>query len=88
MDGSYANSGHGRYILHARYAKSPQHYVRAFLLLLKDLQKLFDFIEPSDANLSCYSYRIHELLLRTCVEVDVPVRINSWELRGAVCKLV
>jgi hypothetical protein len=37
---------------------------------LKDVQHLFDYVEPSDANLPCYSYRIHELLLRTCVEVE------------------
>jgi hypothetical protein len=65
-DGKY----HGEYIYHQKYAQSPEHYVRAFLLLLKDLQNLFDYIEPADKNLSCYSYRIHALLLRTCVEVE------------------
>jgi hypothetical protein len=48
----------------------PGHYIRAFLLLLKDLQELFDYVEPADGNLSCYSYRIHALLLRACVEVE------------------
>lgn len=69
-DGSYANSGNGRYVKHPLYAKSPEHYIRASLLLLKDVQELFDYVEPADANLSCYSYRIHELLLRICVEVE------------------
>lgn len=69
-DGSYANSGNGQYVLHPTYAKSPEHYVRAFLLLQKDLQELFDYIEPSDRNIECHSFRVHELLLRACVEVE------------------
>jgi len=57
-------------MVHPKYADAPEHYVRAFLILLKDLQELFDFVEPSDNNLSCYSYRIHSLLLRACIEVE------------------
>jgi hypothetical protein len=41
-----------------------------FLILLKDLQELFDYVEPADKNLSCYSYRIHALSRRACVEVE------------------
>ncbi|MDN7558133.1 hypothetical protein [Burkholderia orbicola] len=70
IDGSYAQGGHGRYVVHPAYSKSPEHYVRAFLVLQKDLQELFDYVEPSDQNLSCYSYRIHELLMRACMEVE------------------
>jgi hypothetical protein len=69
-DGSYANSGNGRYVEHPRYAEDPEHYVRAFLLIQKDLQELFDYVEPADQNLKCYSYRIHETLLRACIEVE------------------
>lgn len=69
-NGSYAEGGRSQYIEHPKYAKSPEHYIRAFTLLLKDMQELFDYIEPSDNNLSCYSYRVHELLLRACVEVE------------------
>lgn len=58
------------YILHQKYAVAPEHYVRAFLLLQEDLQRLFQFVEPADTNCTTYSYRIHELLLRTCVEVE------------------
>ena len=57
-------------MVHPRFAESPEHYVRAFLLLQKDLQELFDYVEPADKNLSCYSFRIHALLLRACVEVE------------------
>ena len=63
VDGSYANNGHGGYVTHPRYANDPEHYVRAFLLIQKDLIELFDYVEPADQNLVCYSYRIHELLL-------------------------
>lgn len=58
------------YITHQKYSKSPQQYIRAFKLLQKDLLELFDYVEPSDTNLKCYSYRIHELLIRTCIEVE------------------
>jgi hypothetical protein len=69
-DGSYANSGNGNYVVHPRYAEAPEHYIRAFLLLQKDLIELFDYIEPADKNLPAYSFRVHELLLRACVEVE------------------
>ncbi len=74
LDDSYANSGNGRYVRHSLYAKDPEHYVRAYLLLQKDLLELFDYVEPSDQNLGCYSYRIHELLLRACIEVEANCR--------------
>jgi hypothetical protein len=70
IDGSYTEGGRWGYMLHPKFAQSPEHYVRAFLLLLKDLQELFDYVEPADKNLVCYSYRIHALLLRACVEVE------------------
>jgi hypothetical protein len=69
-NGSYSAGGRSQYIEHPEYAKSPEHYVRAFALLQKDMEELFDFIEPAHENLKCYSYRIHELLLRACVEVE------------------
>jgi hypothetical protein len=67
-----ANSGYSQwaYIVDREYAQSPEHYIRAYLLIQHDLQKLFEFIEPSDTNLMAYSYRTHELLMRTCIEVE------------------
>ncbi len=67
INGDY---GGAWYVRHPKYARSPEHYIRAFMLLLKDMQGLFDYIEPADKNLFCYSYRVHELLLRACVEVE------------------
>jgi hypothetical protein len=69
-DGSYAYAIESDYTRHPLYAKSPEHYVRAFELIQKDMQTLFDYIEPADGNLSSYSFRTHELLLRVCVEVE------------------
>jgi len=70
VNGSYTEGGRSGYILHPNYAQSPEHYIRAFLIILKDLQELFDYIEPADKNLTCYSYRILALLLRACVEIE------------------
>ena len=66
------NSGYSSqaYILDRGYSEAPEHYVRAFIMIQNDLQKLFEYIEPSDQNLAVYSYRIHELLMRTCIEAE------------------
>jgi hypothetical protein len=66
-DGNYR--GQARYIKDPRYAAGREHYIRAFLILQKDLLELFDYVEPSDKNGACYSYRIHELHTRACIEV-------------------
>ena len=66
------NSGYSQwaYIVDRRYAEAPEHYIRAFNLIQGDLQRLFEFVEPSDCNVKTYSYRIHELFMRTCIEVE------------------
>jgi hypothetical protein len=69
MNGNYP-WGPGTYIRHPRFAQEPEMYVRGFRLLQKDLEHLFEYIEPSDDNLKCYSFRVYELLLRACVEVE------------------
>ena len=62
--------GHWKYLLHKRFAKDPQHYVRAFLILQEDLIKMFQYIEPAPENLETYSHRVHQLLIRACVEIE------------------
>lgn len=69
-NGSYSEGGGWMYIVDKRFANAPEHYIRAFLMILKDMQTVFDYIEPADTNLPCYSFRIHELLVRTCIEVE------------------
>jgi hypothetical protein len=58
------------YIVHKDFADSPEHYVRAYLIIQKDFLNLLDYIEPADTNLKTYSFRIHELLLRICIEIE------------------
>jgi hypothetical protein len=70
IDGKYAEGGRWGYVRHPQFAAEPEHYIRAFEVIQKDLMELFDFIEPSDTNLQCYSYRVHELFMRTCIEIE------------------
>jgi len=69
-DGSYKEGGRSVYVVHDAYADRASDYIRAFLIIQKDLQTIFEFIEPSDQNLSTYSFRTYELLLRTCTEIE------------------
>lgn len=39
-------------------------------LIIHDLYELFNYIEPSDNNISVYSHRIFELFLRTATEFE------------------
>lgn len=72
-----ANYGYSNwaYVVDRSYASVPEHYVRAFLLIQNDLQRLFEYIEPADQNLQTYSYRIHELLMRCCIEVEANFKV-------------
>lgn len=69
-DGSYANDGNSRYVRHSAFAVDGRQYIRAFMLLQKDILELFNYVEPGDKNLCCYSFRIHELHMRVCIEVE------------------
>ena len=68
--GAQAGYSDWAYIIDREYCNNPEHYTRAFLIIQEDLKKLFEFVEPSDNNCSTYSFRIHELLMRTCIEVE------------------
>lgn len=82
VSGDYGDTGDWRFIEHPEYAKDPLHYIRAFNLIQKDLLELFDYVEPSDSNLATYSYRIHQLHLRACIEVEAHFKtilsVNSY----------
>ena len=58
------------YIQDADYAKNPEHYVRAFILIQNELQSIFEYVEPADESLTAFSYRMHALLMRACVELE------------------
>ncbi len=92
VGGDYATGGTWAYVMHPKFAVDPQHYVRAFLIIQKDLLELFDYIEPADKNLASYSFRVHELLLRVCVEVEANckavlkengyAKLGMWNISG------
>ncbi len=85
-DGSYSSSGNSGYLKHPDYASSPEKYIRNFLLIQNDIQKLFEYIEPSDKNKRAYSYRIYELYIRVCIEVEANckaiLRENNYVKKG------
>ncbi|MBW9062014.1 hypothetical protein JNB71_01675 [Rhizobium herbae] len=70
------NSGYSQraYVRDKEYASSPLHYIRAFNIIQSDLQRIFEYVEPSDESKGSYSYRIHELLMRTCIEVEANLK--------------
>jgi hypothetical protein len=67
---SNSDCSNWEYVKDREYAIVPEHYTRAFLLIQNDMEKLFEYIEPADINLSTYSFRIHGLLMRTCIEIE------------------
>src|SRR5262245_57485357 len=89
VDGSYGS--HWGYVMHPSYDESPEQYIRAFSFLQDDLHLIFQYVEPSYNNLTCYSYRIHELLLRACIEVEAKckailkengyAKAGDWDMR-------
>ena len=87
-DGSYSNSGNSGYVKHPDYANSPEKYIRSFLLIQSDIQKLFEYVEPADTNKRAYSYRIHELFVRVCIEVEANCKAilleNGYEKEGGL----
>ena len=58
------------YIIDPEYAANAEHYVRAFTLIQNDLQSIFEYLEPSDECRMAYSYRIHALFMRACIEIE------------------
>jgi hypothetical protein len=45
-------------------------WLAAFGLLCADFRKVFEYVEPVDANLHVYSHRLYELYLRACTEFE------------------
>ena len=67
-----SNSGYSdwAYIVDHEYAQMPEHYTRAFLMIQEDLQRIFEYVEPCDQNMNTHSFRIYELFIRTCIEIE------------------
>lgn len=86
-NGSYVGGGGDwMYVGHPDFAKEPDHYIRAFNLIQEDLYGIFEYVEPASANLKCYSYRIHALHMRTCIEIEANCKAilneNGYSRKG------
>lgn len=57
-------------ILSNDYASDRVALIRAYAIIERDLLELFDYIEPTDANLCTYSHKTYELLLRASTEFE------------------
>lgn len=73
------------YLLHEKYAKDPRHYVHAFLLIQQDMADLFSCVEPCETNRDTYSHRIHQLLMRSCVEIEANFKAIFLENKYNKC---
>ncbi len=70
----YSGYSDWAYIIDPEYSQEPKHYTRAFFIIQEDLLKLFQFVEPADTNNFTYSFRIHDLFMRICMEVEANFR--------------
>lgn len=64
------------------YLNLPGDYLGAVRLLVADLEAVFEYIEPSDQNLSTYSHRLYSLLLRACTEFESLAKEMAISLHG------
>jgi hypothetical protein len=78
-NGRYPIAGTRTYISHPKLSSEAEHYIRAFFIIQKDLIELFDYIEPANTNNNCYSYRIHELFMKTCIGVEANFKAILFE---------
>ncbi len=70
VDGQNSGYSDWAYIVDKEYAQAPEHFTRAFLMIQSDLRKLFEYVEPCDKCLETHSFRIYELFIRTCIELE------------------
>lgn len=70
------------YFVDDSYASDRFEIIRAYYILEKDLINLFEFIDPSDANLATYSHKTYELLLRASTEFDLNAK------KSIICKWI
>ena len=74
IGGNYLLAGDSSYPLDQRYASDRTNFVRAYHLLEQDLVRIFEYVEPADANLDTYSHQLYALLLRACTEFESNAR--------------
>ncbi|MGQ0611853.1 MAG: hypothetical protein ACT4N9_12200 [Paracoccaceae bacterium] len=60
----------GQFMRHPSYAKSPIRFVQGYSMIQRDFADILEYVEADDQNANTFGYRIHELLMRTFVEVE------------------
>ncbi len=84
------NQTENNYITDIRYARNRSTSIRAMHILIEDLKRIFEFIEPSDSisnsNKHVFSHRIFELFLRASTEFESNcnhiLKANGYEKPG------
>lgn len=66
------NSGSSEYcyLQDDGYARKPYMFTRAFVELQDELKDIFSYVEPSYQNRKTYSYKIQQLFIRICIELE------------------
>jgi len=70
VSGGYFPDWEHIYLRDIRYAADSVNFIRSYHLLEKDLYTIFEYVEPTDDNLECYSHQLYTLLLRACTEFE------------------
>ena len=70
------------YIYDPIYVEDPGQHLRSVEILYNDLRTTLDYIEPADANNAVYSFRLRDLLMRICTEIEAEFKeilsMNSY----------
>lgn len=56
--------------LNIPYVKTPSPHWQYFMMLYKDIEKSFEYVQPVDVHLKVYSLKYYEYLLRACTEFE------------------
>lgn len=63
-----------------------RNHQRAYVLLGNDLLKIFEFVEPVQANAACYGHQIYQLFLRICTEFESVCKLACRRLNIEVSR--
>jgi len=66
----YCENWENIFMIDKRYSDDRLEICRSYKIIEKDLLQLFEYIEPTDSNLSIYSHKIYGLLLRASTEFE------------------
>jgi hypothetical protein len=69
-DGGWMTNDIDQYFEDTRNIANLAHSVRAMQLLDTEIQRIFDYVEPDDQNLQCFSHELYALFLRACTEFE------------------